>query len=187
MVWFKVDDKLHDHDKAHDAGTPAMGLWVLAGSWASDNCTDGFVPERVLSRWGTKAMASRLVAAGLWRRVDGGWLFHDWGRYNPSAAATEAKREAESAGGVKGNHQKWHVRRGITEPDCPWCRVPDQVPEGAPESGANPPVPVPEPDVDPASHSSSLTRGRAPADDPSAHLADVLTMRCEGDDDAHTA
>lgn len=188
MVWFKVDDKLHDHDKAHRAGAPAMGLWVLAGSWSGDNRTDGFVPERVISRWGTRAMAARLVSAGLWRRVEGGWQFHDWKGYNPSAAASDAKHEAESAGGTKGNHVKWHVKRKIVEPDCPHCRAPDQVPdqqpEGVPESPPNPPVPEPEPDVDPASHSSSVTRGRGRG---RTHLVDVLTMRCEGDDDASTA
>ena len=44
-MWFKVDDKLHDHRKARKAGKAAMGVWVLAGSWSMDNETDGFVPD----------------------------------------------------------------------------------------------------------------------------------------------
>ncbi len=66
MPWFKVDDKLHDHRKARAAGATAMGVWVLAGSWAADNLTDGFVPASVLGRWGRPREASRLVEVGLW-------------------------------------------------------------------------------------------------------------------------
>jgi hypothetical protein len=68
---------------------------------------------------------------------------------------TAAKRAAEQEAGLRGNHNRWHVKRKINDPDCEYCyRVPDQVPDGAPESGASrvlgesapiPPVPVPDP------------------------------------------
>lgn len=161
MTWFKVDDKLHDHRKARKAGKSAMGVWVLAGSWAMDNETDGFIPDDVLMRWGTRSDAARLVSAGLWDKAvhegEEGWRFHDWSMFQPSAAVTAAKRAKEHEGAVRGNHKRWHVDRKITDPECEYCyRVPDQEPdrhpEGSPESGgesgANPPVPVPEPDPD---------------------------------------
>lgn len=94
MAWFWVDDELHDHDKARRAGVDAMGLWVLAGSWAAKKRArdaDGFVPADVAYRWGgrrTEALAERLVEAGgpdregLWVpatvRGEQGWSFHDW-------------------------------------------------------------------------------------------------------------
>lgn len=158
MPWFKVDDKLHDHRKARQAGKAAMGVWVLAGSWAMDNLTDGFVPEAVLARWGTKADAGRLVSAGLWcvdqQDSERGWRFHDWARFQPSAAVTAAIKAKEAAAGARGNHKRWHVDRGITDPDCEFChRVPDREPDGDPEaqpesggeSGATRPEPVPDP------------------------------------------
>ena len=99
MSWFKVDDKLHDHAKAHAAGKAAMGVWVMAGSWAADNLTDGFVPTRVLSRWGAASDAKKLVAAGLWseanRNGEDGWRFHDWDAFQPTRAAVEERREIE--------------------------------------------------------------------------------------------
>lgn len=153
-MWFKVDDKLHDHRKARKAGKAAMGVWVLAGSWSMDNEYDGFIPADVLSRWGTPADARRLVDAGLWRETthkgEPGWRFHDWSRFQPSAAVTAAKRAKEAEAGLRGNHKRWHVERGITDPDCEYCyRVPDRVPDedpiGVPESGANRPVPEPDP------------------------------------------
>lgn len=96
MAWFKVDDGLHDHRKVRAAGTPAMGLWVLAGSWSAANETHGFVPAAVVVRWATKAVARKLVDAGLWEpaQQDGetGWRFHDWREFQPTEEEIEAKR-----------------------------------------------------------------------------------------------
>ena len=161
-MWFKVDDKLHDHRKTRVAGKSAMGLWVLAGSWSGDNMTDGFIPESILRRWGNRADAARLVTAGLWRidDLDGeqGWRFHDWFTFQPSAASTAAVKSKESDAGLRGNHRRWHRGRGVTDPDCEYCyRVPDQEPDrdpdrgslGVPDSGSDRPEPEPEPGSSP--------------------------------------
>lgn len=157
-MWFKVDDKLHDHRKSRKAGKSAMGVWVLAGSWAMDNDQDGFIPADVLSRWGTVADARRLIDAGLWRETthkgEPGWRFHNWARFQPSAAVTAAKRAAEREAGIRGNHKRWHTDRGVTDHDCEYCyRVPDGEPDDDPigggESGAIPPVPEPDPHTSP--------------------------------------
>jgi hypothetical protein len=120
MAWFKVDDKLHDHGKAHRAGKAAMGLWTLAGSWCMFAETDGFVPERVLPRWGTQRDAARLVDVGFWDRAhvngEDGWQFHDWLMYQPDARTLQLVREAESAAGSFGNHKRWHINRKIKDP-----------------------------------------------------------------------
>ena len=157
-MWFKVDDKLHDHRKARKAGKAAMGVWVLAGSWSMDNETDGFVPDDVLMRWGTEADARKLVAAGLWDREsfqgEEGHRFHDWSRFQPSAAVTAAKRAKEHEAGLRGNHKRWHVDRKITDPDCEYCyrgpdgdpdQVPDRVTVAPRESAPIRPVPGPDP------------------------------------------
>lgn len=193
MSWFKVDDKLHDHRKIRKAGKAAMGVWVLAGSWSMDNLTDGFIPADVLIRWGGRTDAGRLVTAGLWyedeQGGESGWRFHDWARFQPSAAVTEAVRAKEADAGVRGNHKRWHVDRQITDPDCEYCyQVPDREPDGGTrdepesggESGANRPVPVPVPDpqVSPNGETSP-DRDLATIDEPRAdvericdHLAD---------------
>lgn len=149
IPWFKVDDKLHDHRKARGAGATAMGVWLLAGSWAADNLTDGFVPVAVLGRWGRPRDAQRLVDVGLWNvaEQDGekGWRFHGWDEFQPTSKAIEARREAESKAGVEGNHRRWHVAKGITKPDCSFCRVGIGSPDADPNRGANPPEPVPVP------------------------------------------
>lgn len=101
MPWFKVDDKLHDHRKTRAAGKAAMGVWVLAGSWSADNLTDGFVPASVLSRWGTRADANKLVSAGLWvaDEQDGekGWRFHQWNEDGRQPTARRLSRAVRCA------------------------------------------------------------------------------------------
>lgn len=165
MVFFWVDDKFHEHRKPAQAGLEAVGLWSLAGSYCGDNLTDGFVPERVLSRWATPAKGKRLalalVAAGLWfpdeHDGEAGWRFHDWHLRNPDAASVKAKRDAESAAGSLGNHRRWHLKRGITVPDCEHCRVPDREGDRGGESPPNPPVPSrPSSVVTPVSHLPAL-------------------------------
>lgn len=156
-MWLKIDDRLHDHRKARKAGKAAMGLWVLAGSWAAANDTDGFIPADVIPRWGVRADADKLVRAGFWvedeRDGDPGWRFHDWADYNPPAVVTAAKRDKEREGAARGNHKRWHVNRGILDESCDYCyRPPDRVPD---EEGDLPPdrvrigslshVPVPDP------------------------------------------
>lgn len=181
MTWLKVDDKLHDHRKTRKAGKAAMGVWVLSGSWSTDNETDGFIPAEVLPRWGNKSDANRLVSAGLWHEevVEGeqGWRFHDWSHFQPSAAVTAAKRAAEHAAGLRGNHKRWHADREITDPDCEYChRVPDGEPDPVPdadpigggESAPIPPVPVPEPEV------SSNEETRLDVERICTHLADRI-------------
>jgi hypothetical protein len=101
VVWFKVDDRLHANRKARIAGVEAMGLWVLAASWAAEELSDGFVPRSVLYAWSPTAheLAERLERAGLWvplvHQGEEGWLFHDWSEFNPTRDEVMARREAE--------------------------------------------------------------------------------------------
>ena len=84
MTWFKVDDKAHANTKIRKvlAEEPAaLALWLVAGSWVADELNDGFVPDTQLP-WlmpaGADVLAQKLVTARLWRRVRGGYKFHEW-------------------------------------------------------------------------------------------------------------
>lgn len=114
MTWFKVDDGLHSHPKTRKvlAKAPsALALWVVAGSWSSDNLTDGLIPDHQLP-WlipqGAEEMARELVAARFWKRVRGGYLFHEWSedgdgtRRNPTRAEVESDRLKKAEAGRKG-------------------------------------------------------------------------------------
>ena len=126
-MWMKIDDRLHAHrktrkvirsgDKGRDIAP--MGLWVVAGSWAGQNGTDGWVPEHELDRWDDdwEDLADRLVKAGYWwpeqHEGEPGFGFVDWEDYNPVSNA--------SARGGYGNHVRWHVNEGVVNPECEHC------------------------------------------------------------------
>lgn len=109
MTWFKVDDGLHKHRKRVRVGVSvegfaAMGLWSVAGSWASDELTDGWIPDDVVEYLAPvvgQDLAKRLEKAGLWERVtrddEEGWQFHDWTDQNPTKEQVLAERAAAAA------------------------------------------------------------------------------------------
>lgn len=195
MPWFKVDDELHDHRKARRAGKSAIGVWVLAGSWSSANETGGFIPADVLRRWGTPGDAKRLVDTGLWElsteNGEKGWRFHDWNHFQPSAAVIADVKAKRSESGRLGNHKKWHVKRGLTDPHCEFCTpLEDREPDGEPianpiasaianESQIDPPYPYPIPisEMTTSSHVSEAAPPAVRRDDVERiceHLADRI-------------
>jgi hypothetical protein len=141
MTWFKVDDKLHSNSKIRKvlAEAPsALALWTVAGSWSSDNLTDGFVPDHQLP-WlipnGAEEMARQLVAARLWKRVRGGHQFHEWAedgdgtKRNPTRVEVEADRLKKAEAGRKGGlaRAKNANRGGVEEKDSDFERVSKEV------------------------------------------------------------
>lgn len=126
MPWFRVDDNLAFHAKALAAGNAAMGLWVRAGSWSMQQLTDGYIPAQVARQLGKKIEAERLVVAGLWTEGGDGYHFHEWVGRQPSALDVKRAAEIKGASGVRGNHLRWHKRRGVHDPECPWCKEGDQ-------------------------------------------------------------
>lgn len=125
MPWFRVDDNLAFHAKALAAGNAAMGLWVRAGSWSMQQLSDGHIPTQVARQMGRKVEADRLVSAGLWDEVATGYTFHEWTGRQPSALDVKRAAEVKGTSGARGNHLRWHKRRGVTDPDCKWCQEGD--------------------------------------------------------------
>lgn len=122
MPYGLVDDKLHSSVKWRTASKGGRALWTTALSWCMDQLTDGRIPREMLkSLDGTKRDANDLVRVGLWEETEAGFVFHDWFDYQPDAASIRAKREKESAGGLRGNHERWHVKRALFVPDCEFC------------------------------------------------------------------
>ncbi|WP_147457252.1 hypothetical protein [Micromonospora pisi] len=104
-----MDDGFHKHRKRIRTGLDleglaAIGLWAVAGSWASDDLTDGWVPDDVVDYLAPglrEALTPRLERSGLWERVtrDGeeGWRFHQWTDHQPSREQVLKERAAAAA------------------------------------------------------------------------------------------
>lgn len=107
MSWFKVDDTAHSHPKLRGAGTAAIGLWTLGGSYAGQYLTDGIVHAHFVKTNGTPPQVARLVKAGLWhpaghscqgprcrvQPAEGDFLMHDYLEYNRSRVQVLAERD----------------------------------------------------------------------------------------------
>ena len=105
MTWFKIDDGFADHPKVLEllcgpAGSEALALWLLAGTWCAKQLTDGALPTVVVHRLGVAnsgEAARELVRVGLWTETDTGFQFHEWNAWQPTRADVEAKREQARA------------------------------------------------------------------------------------------
>ena len=187
MAWFKVDDGFNRHRKviALRRGTErlrAVGLWTLAGSWSSEQSLGGLVPDAIIDELGgTQKDVDALLRVGLWVRAEA-IAFHDWDHYQPDAETLEAQRIKESVSGSLGNHRRWHVKRGLSVPNCEFCYpVPDREPDGVPDrgsvgSGIGSLSPVPEPEPDSRSPDGDLRVADRPE---VAGLCDLLADRIE--------
>jgi hypothetical protein len=106
-IRFQVDADFYDHPKTIGMSDGATALWVRAGSYSAAKLSDGFVADAalsLLSRCSDEA-ASELVERGLWRRVRGGFRFHQWDRRNLLRARVEAEREADRERKRRGRQQ----------------------------------------------------------------------------------
>ena len=104
-----LDDRLPTHPKILKAGqrlgpggaSRALHLYMLGLTYATVHLTDGFLPCSFVSSCGVVSKSS-LVAnvlsargIGLWRKVRGGYVIHDFQKHNPKAAVIKAKRERD--------------------------------------------------------------------------------------------
>lgn len=99
MVWIRIDDQIAHHPKFIAAGPIASWLWVCGNGYCNKYLTDGFIPTSALKTIGsvTNAVkwADRLVEAGLWDMVTGGYRVHDFHDFNPTAEQVKEKRRKD--------------------------------------------------------------------------------------------
>ena len=113
IPWFYVDDGFSDSKPVMDIPAryrlAACGLWVLAGSWAAKEETDGKVPESKLLQLGATPGLVNALSAGdspLWQRDDnslpisrrqlGSVSFKNWQKWQKTRAELDAKRRSDA-------------------------------------------------------------------------------------------
>lgn len=101
MPWFNVDDGFANSKPVlripRRYRCAAIGLWTLAGSWSAKELTDGFIPDVAIEEFaGTTASAEWLAKAGLWKKVDGGWQFEGWAKWQKTKERVLSYREREA-------------------------------------------------------------------------------------------
>lgn len=107
MAWLRIDDRVRTHPKLVAAGPAAAWFWFCGICYCREHLTDGVIPRGIVATLapgvrGTKALADRLVAAGLWHVHPDGYEVHDFLDWNPTRASVEAQRAADRARKAKG-------------------------------------------------------------------------------------
>ncbi len=145
MAWVKLDDQARQHRKLLAAGPIGAWLWACSLMYCnSQKAKDGFIPEAAVPVLypipGWRREAIRLVSVGLWERVEGGYIVHDYHEYQPKSEEAERQREQKSAAGRVGGVRSGQSRRSKSEADR------EAEPEAEPKHAASTetkPVPIP--------------------------------------------
>ncbi len=111
MTWAKVDDQFPFHRKSIAVGPLGRDLYIAGLCYAKRERTDGFVPAYVVKHLApgnaSPAILSKLIAAGYWHRVDGGFQIHDYLAHNDSAEVI-AERDREK----RARQRRWAEKLG---------------------------------------------------------------------------
>jgi hypothetical protein len=114
MSWAKFDDQYPDHPKIVEVGPLGMALHLAATCYCARYLTDGFVATAMIPRLLNldgiyrisnavsnavthKEITDELTRVGLFEVVPGGFMVHDYLKYNPPAAKVKQEREESAA------------------------------------------------------------------------------------------
>lgn len=112
------------------AGLAAIGLQTCAISYCYEHGSDGRVPKEDLAlalglrEKEVKGAVAVLLKKGRWVDVGDEYEIVGYLGHNPSQAEIEEYRTKKSLAGQAGNHEKWHVKKGIIDAECPLCIPP---------------------------------------------------------------
>ena len=102
MPRFQMDDSIYDDPAVTRAGTAAFGLYARCGVYVARHLLDGIVPSEVAAQYGTPDWRGKLVDAGLWETVPGGFNMPRYLVDNPSRDKVLAERKLKSE-----RQQRW--------------------------------------------------------------------------------
>lgn len=117
MSWLRIEGRMPQHRKVAPLSDAAWRLHITAKCWCVEEKSDGRVPKAIPATLPAaprgKALTrilDELVDAELWERTEDGFLIHDFLKYNPSAAESEARSQAAAIAGAAGGRAKAEKR-----------------------------------------------------------------------------
>jgi hypothetical protein len=94
--WARLDDNFHAHPRTLQSGLDGNGLFARSLSYCAHYLTDGYVPaEWAETQGGGKKLCQRLIDAGLWEAIEGGYVVKGYLERNPSREQVETERNRE--------------------------------------------------------------------------------------------
>jgi hypothetical protein len=148
-MWIKVHDAMPEHPKISGLSDKAFRLLIETWCWCKRQRNDGRFPLAAWQRMGTARTRAELEAgqhplveiitepadlasiASLAeianhetpRSPEPRYLvvIHDWLTWQTSNDEITERREKRRHAGSIGNHKRWHLRKGVVDPDCEHC------------------------------------------------------------------
>lgn len=104
LTWVRMDDGFADHPKILALTDAAFRLHTCAMCWSGRRSTDGFIATRdlrvlvamVQTEVKAEVLLSELIEGQLWEVADGGWMIHDFLKYNPRSEVVAERKEAHA-------------------------------------------------------------------------------------------
>lgn len=124
--WIRLHVGYPRNRKVRALSDAAFRLHVELMCWAKEEQTDGLIDAAVVRTFGrSEKVFSELLRCGLVEDAGGGDIaIHDFLEWQEPAAVTKAKTKEQSRGGSRGNHERWHVQRGLVVDGCKFCIAP---------------------------------------------------------------
>ncbi len=145
MAWVKIDDQAPRNAKLLKAGPAAAWMWVCGIAHAQAQMTEGFIPDIAIPTIGvtgserSRKLADVLVTCGLFDRVDGGYMVHDYLEHNETREEALARRvslgaKRAAAGRAGGLAKVANAKQTVVANPSPDPTRPDRI--------KNPPTPL---------------------------------------------
>lgn len=121
-LFAQIDVHYFEDDRVLEAGN-AWQLHLAALLACKRMLTDGVLTRRQIERIAPESLGDvgdaigTLIRVGLFEDQGSSIRVRSWADWNDSAADIEA----ESKNGKRGNHVRWHVKRGKVDPGCAYC------------------------------------------------------------------
>lgn len=121
ITYILLHDRMPDHEKIAPLTDAAFRRLVKGWCWCSVNHKDGWMPWVVWEGMTTPGQRTELENAGLVEHGGDRAVFHDYLDIQRSQAEIADLKAAKSKAGIKGNHRRYHVNKGVRDPECPLC------------------------------------------------------------------
>lgn len=130
--FIRVHENMPEHPKVEPLSDKAFRLLIETWCWSKRAKTDGHVAAAVWKKRGTPKTRAELTTAGL---VDddltGGVIVHDYDDWQMTSDEIDEVQQAQSEHASLAAHERWHVKRGTSSPECIHCTAPA---EGMPDA-----------------------------------------------------
>lgn len=117
ILYVKLDANYGYDAKIIAVGLEGAGLYAIALGIAKRILSDGVLQRAQLQMHGASdELIDRMVEVGLFASdAPDAVRITAWESHHAPAS------EVIKGSGGEGAHKRWHVKRGITKPGCPWC------------------------------------------------------------------